>query len=221
MPVVVKFVLQSVTAKNAVAVVSKLRTNLELESLVGASHSVQEEEESLSQWMKTSAKVGECITLDAIKSGIRFQKITGDAWLKAINQPKSADGQKAVDLFVLLMIYDMANQKKTVTAFIHRRVKAQCINAQLIQAVFAVHGRALREYVKPLLSIAESLMRASAVPGAREVASELYGQIFKHFAEYEQQEVVGALVRCAFSHKNLHSRVPLDPMHVRLKRTRV
>jgi hypothetical protein len=28
-------------------------------------------------------------------------------------------------------------------------------------------------------------------------------------------------VRCAFSDGNLHSRMPLDPMHVRLKRTRV
>jgi hypothetical protein len=28
-------------------------------------------------------------------------------------------------------------------------------------------------------------------------------------------------VRCAFSDRNLHSRMPLDPTHVRLKRTRV
>jgi TPR repeat protein len=27
--------------------------------------------------------------------------------------------------------------------------------------------------------------------------------------------------RCAFSDRNLHSRMPLDPTHVRLKRTRV
>ena len=186
-------ILQSVTVKNAVDVVRRLRSNLELESLVGRQHEEQDDDESSSQWIRSSAKVGECVTLDAIKSGIRFQKITGDAWLKAIQAPKEASGQKPVDLFVLLMIYDMANQKKAVTTFIHRRVKAACITAGLIKVVFEVHGRALRDYVKPLLSIAESLMR-SVTNGAREVASELYGQVFEHFESYEQQEVVGALV---------------------------
>ena len=186
-------ILQSVTASNVVDVVRRLRRNLELESLVGRQHGEQEDDESSSQWIRSSTKVGECVTLDAIKSGIRYQKITGDAWLKAIQAPKEASEQKPVDLFVLLMIHDMANQKKAVTTLIHRRVKAACITAGLIETVFGVHGRALRDYTKPLLSISESLMR-SATNGAREVASELYGQVFKHFESYEQQEVVGALV---------------------------
>jgi hypothetical protein len=29
--------------------------------------------------------------------------------------------------------------------------------------------------------------------------------------------IVGGFVRCAFSDRNLHSRMPLDPTHVRLK----
>jgi Fanconi anemia group D2 protein len=105
MPVVVKFILQSVTPRCAAKVVATLRENLDLDTL--GDGGIEEKDVSATQWGRRDQKIGESVTLDAIKSGIRFQKITSDAWLKAILAPVNASAQKPLDLFVLLMVYDM------------------------------------------------------------------------------------------------------------------
>ena len=191
MPVVVKFILQSVDAECANAVVSRLRQNLALDSL--SLHALTQGEMSSSQWCTSSSKMGESITLDAIKAGIRFQKITCDAWIKAIQDAKTAADHKAVDIFVLLMLHDIVNLKKQVNALVIRKIKAACFTAQLVAKTFELHGAALKHYFKPLLSIAELLMRNSNA-STRAYSGVLYSHMFQCFDAYEQQEVVGALV---------------------------
>jgi hypothetical protein len=46
-------------------------------------------------------------------------------------------------------------------------------------------------------------------------------KLYKLFCDMYEEGKPNPRVRCAFSDRNLHSRMPLDPTHVRLKRTRV
>lgn len=215
MPVVVKFVLQSVDATCANAVVSRLRQNLALESLTLSAES--QGEMTSSQWCAKSSKIGESITLDAIKAGIRFQKITCDAWIKAIQEPKTAAEHKAVDIFVLLMLHDIVNLKKQVNSLIIRKIKAGCFTSQLLAKTFERHGAALKVYFKPLLSVAELLMRNSS-PQTRAVASTLYSRMFQAFSSYEQQEVVGALVTHVGSSDSCEVDTALDVLDALVRR---
>lgn len=98
LPVVVKFILQSITPDNALAILSDLRSNLDFESLASLAHGDSVAENDLGQLADGSkatkadathtdnGRIGEIATLDAIKSGIRFQQSTTNAWLKLIQR---------------------------------------------------------------------------------------------------------------------------------------
>lgn len=188
MPVVVRFIVQSIDSKSKDApnVLQRLRDGLALESLVV---------DNKDAVMEARSQIGEIATLDALKSSINYHYHILNGWLKVIDKILATKGSKliALDLFVMLMIHGTSLQKKTIESLSARCIKKDRLSAPMIHSIFSVHGGALRAYHDSLLAIAEYLMR-SPEKNCRDVSSALYAKIFNHFATFCKQDVMGALV---------------------------
>ncbi|XP_022805734.1 Fanconi anemia group D2 protein-like [Stylophora pistillata] len=193
LPVVVKFILQSVSDNDAFEVISELRANLDFTSttLQPSACSTPAEQQRPSRGGSTSD--GELFTLEAICSGIRFQKSVAEGWIKAIESVNSPVKHKVVDLFVLLILHSTANRKKAMESLIRNKIKNGHFTEEMLSAAFSSHSQILREYFPDLLSLAEILLR-SPDPSVCSYACSTYKLSFVSFDLYCQQEVVGTLV---------------------------
>ncbi|RMX53291.1 hypothetical protein pdam_00015249, partial [Pocillopora damicornis] len=195
LPVVVKFILQSVGDNDAFEVISELRASLDFTStsLQPAACSTPAEQRLSSSG--GSASDGELFTLEAIRSGIRFQRSVAEGWIKAsaIESVNSPVKHKVVDLFVLLILHSTANRKKAMESLTRNKIKNGHFTEEMLSAAFSSHSQILREYFPDLLSLAEILLR-SPDPSVCSYACSMYKLSFVSFDLYCQQEVVGTLV---------------------------
>ncbi|XP_031562635.1 Fanconi anemia group D2 protein-like [Actinia tenebrosa] len=192
LPVVTKFILQSVSDNDAFEVISELRMNLDFGSLIPQSSStpLNPRQEGASA---SADKDGELLTLDAIRSGIRFQKSVAEGWLKAIESVNSAALHKVIDLFVLLILHSTGNRKKTVESLFRNKIKVGHFTEEMLSSAFNSHNQILREYFSNLLSLGEVLLR-SPETSVSSYACAIYRLAFASFDLYCKQEIVGALV---------------------------
>ncbi|XP_053545393.1 Fanconi anemia group D2 protein [Bombina bombina] len=175
-------------------VISELRRTLDLESCI----LLPQVQASQSRKNKSGASGSpDCVSLlmDVIKSAIRFQKHTSEAWLKAIEGIEAVADHKVTDLIVLLILYTTStnSSKKQVERVLRNKIRMGCISDQLMQSVFRKHSQVMRDYFPSILSLAQMLLR-SPEPIVVSFGSLMYKRAFSAFDSYCQQEVVGALV---------------------------
>ncbi|XP_061689919.1 Fanconi anemia group D2 protein isoform X2 [Syngnathoides biaculeatus] len=203
LPVVVKFILHSISPSDAYEVVSSLRKKLELEDCVlppvmQASQSRLKSRGSTT-FNLTTATTGsqDVITLivDAIKSAVRFQKTISEAWLKAIESVEEVEDHKVIDLLVLFILHSTnANQsRRGAEKLLKIKVRSGLISEPLLQKTFKDNKQVLQGYFFSILALAQSLLRSSD-PCVVPFAGHMYRHSFTSFDTYCQQEVVGSLV---------------------------
>ncbi|KAJ8301396.1 hypothetical protein KUTeg_020383 [Tegillarca granosa] len=166
LPVVIKFLLQSVTPQDALEVVSEIRNNLDFNSSFEPTRSStpHNKKGANRQAGGESSRDSESLTLDAVKSGIRFQKCVAEAWIK-----------------------------KPVESLFRNKIRSGGITEVLIQAAFGSHSEVMRDYFPSILSLAETLLR-SPEPAVTYIACAMYKNAFTSFDTFCQQEIVGTLV---------------------------
>ncbi|XP_029357845.1 Fanconi anemia group D2 protein [Echeneis naucrates] len=199
LPVVVKFILHSVSASDAYEVVTNLRRKLELEECVlppvlQASQSrVKNKGAAVSSATPTASNI--TLILDGIKSAVRFQKTISEAWLKAIESVDETDDHKVIDVLVLLILHSTnANQsRRGAERVLKAKVRNGLIQDALLQRTFRDYYQVMRGYFSSILAVAQSLLR-SPDPGVVPFGGHMYQQSFTVFDSYCQQEVVGSLV---------------------------
>ncbi|KAJ0068462.1 hypothetical protein NL108_008405, partial [Boleophthalmus pectinirostris] len=203
LPVVVKFILHSISASDALEVVSSLRKKLELEQCVLPS--VLQESQNRLKNKATQAYVVKfkvagnqdsiTLILDGIKTAVRFQKTISEAWLKAIETVDEPEDHKVVDLLVLFILHTTnSNQsRKGAERVMKNKVKSGLFQETLLQKTFKDYAQVMRVYFPSILALAQGLLRfhdPSVVP----FGGHMYRHSFTAFDSYCQQEVVGALV---------------------------
>uniref|UniRef100_A0AAQ5Y1E2 FA complementation group D2 n=1 Tax=Amphiprion ocellaris TaxID=80972 RepID=A0AAQ5Y1E2_AMPOC len=189
LPVVVKFILHSVSASDAYEVVCNLRKKLELEQCVlpavlQASQSRIKNKgaaASASTAAAGSSQDSVVLILDCIKSAVRFQKSISEAWLKVI------------DLLVLFILHSTnANQsRRGAERVLKVKVRTGLIQESLLQKTFRDY--VMRGYFPSILALAQSLLR-SPDPCVVPFGGHMYQHSFTAFDSYCHQEVVGSLV---------------------------
>ncbi|XP_075429886.1 Fanconi anemia group D2 protein isoform X2 [Ascaphus truei] len=189
LPVIIKFILHAVTPSDAAEVISELRRKLDLESCVSLPQ-IQASQNKIKSESQASSSVNQpnshnCVSLlmDVIKSALRFQKNTSEAWIKV------------TDLIVLLILYttNTNSSKKQVERVLRSKIRSGCISDQLLQSAFRNHAQVMRDYFPSILSLSQTLLR-SAEQSVVSFGSLMYKRAFSSFDSYCQQEVVGALV---------------------------
>ncbi|KAM4022289.1 Fanconi anemia group D2 protein isoform 2-T3 [Anomaloglossus baeobatrachus] len=194
-PVIVKFILHTVTPSDALEVISELRKHLDVESCI-----------PLSQVHATASKPSiagtplrnnqDCVTIlmEVIKSAVCFQKHTCDAWIKAIESAETVEEFKVADFLVLLIFYTTnSNCKRQVERVLKSKVRSGCITNQLLQNLFRSHTQVLMYNFASILSLAQTLLRF-VEPAVSCFGSHLYKHSFLVFDRYCQQELMAALV---------------------------
>ncbi|XP_072026579.1 Fanconi anemia group D2 protein-like [Amphiura filiformis] len=192
LPAVVKFILQSVTSTDATEVISELRNNLDLHSMLPPTTASTPQRRPRTN----ASKEGDCklLILETIKSNICFWKAVTEGWVKAIESVDSTKDHKALDIIVLIIIhYAAPDRKKSVESVFRNKIRMGHLSEILLQATFSSHAQAIREYFPSILSLAEVLLR-SPEPTVSLYACSMYKQAFLAFDMYCRQEVVGALV---------------------------
>uniref|UniRef100_A0A673AP68 FA complementation group D2 n=1 Tax=Sphaeramia orbicularis TaxID=375764 RepID=A0A673AP68_9TELE len=188
LPVVVKFILHSVSASDAYEVVSNLRKKLELELCVlppglqaSQSHIMSKGKTVSTNSPATGRQDSVTLTLDGIKTAVRFQKTISEAWIKVI------------DLLVLFILHTTnANQSRRAA---ERVLKAKVRNGQIQESLLQKTFRdyVMRGYFPSILALAQCLLR-SPDPSVVPFGGHMYRHSFTVFDSYCQQEVVGSLV---------------------------
>uniref|UniRef100_A0A8C8ZFJ8 FA complementation group D2 n=1 Tax=Prolemur simus TaxID=1328070 RepID=A0A8C8ZFJ8_PROSS len=201
LPVIIKFILHSITATDALEVISELREKLDLQhcilpSRLQASQSKLKSKGRPSYLGNQESSGQDCVILlfDVIKSAVRYEKIISEAWIKAIESIDSVSEHKIFDLAMLLIIYSTNTQtKKYIERVLRNKIRSGCIQEQLLQSTFCIHHLVLKDVCPSILSLAQSLFH-SLDQSIISFGSLLYKYAFKFFDTYCQQEVVGALV---------------------------
>ncbi|KAK2862170.1 hypothetical protein Q5P01_001703 [Channa striata] len=184
LPVVVKFILHSLSASDAYEVVCNLRKKIDLEQCVlptvlQASQSCLKSKVAAMTASTAAAATATAagrhqdsvtLTLDCIKSAVRFQKTISEAWLKAIESVDEAQEHKVIDLLLLFILHSTnANQSRRGAE------------------------RVMRGYFPSIVAVAQNLLR-SPDPCVVPFGGHMYRHSFTAFDSYCQQEVVGSLV---------------------------
>ncbi|KAG0324848.1 Fanconi anemia group D2 protein [Dissophora globulifera] len=193
LPVVIKFLLQTVEPNTVEDVIEAIRSNLDFGS-------INRLQKNLSKGSKKRAsnQTPEVLIVDALKTGIRFQKFVTDAWYKAIvsiSKAVRACGHRIIDVMVMLVLHSNVSFKKKVESMIRKKIIEGQLTRKLLQETVLVHGVSLREYMPAILSIAENLLRSSAnYPIVVRMASVLYTSAFQVSDAYYRQEIVASLL---------------------------
>ncbi|XP_057411366.1 Fanconi anemia group D2 protein isoform X3 [Balaenoptera acutorostrata] len=202
LPMIIKFILHSITATDALEVISELRENLDLQHCILPSW-LQASQSKLKNKGQTSSSGNQensgqdCVILlfDVIKSAVRYEKIVSEAWIKAIENTTSVSEHKQIlDLAMLFIIYSTNTQtKKYIERVLRNKIRSGCFEEQLLQSTFYVHYVVLKDICPSILSLAQSLLH-SLDQSIILFGSLIYKYAFIFFDTYCQQEVIGALV---------------------------
>ena len=95
-----------------------------------------------------------------------------------------------------------AGRRRAVELLFRKQMRSETIPTELLQETFQLYNCVLKKYFEQLCAIADSLLLTS---DSLVIAygSLLYQEMFVHFDEYYQQEVVQALVQhvCCHGHR--------------------
>ncbi|CAK6435551.1 unnamed protein product [Pipistrellus nathusii] len=217
LPVIIKFILHSITTMDALEVISELRERLDLQHCILPSLFLVPEIVMKSKGQtRSSGNQGNsdenCVFLifDIIKSAVRYEKTISEAWIKAIENVAPESEHKTLDLVVLLIIYSTNTQaKKYIERVLRNKIRSDCFDKDLLQSTFFVHHLVLKDVCPSILSLAQNLLH-SLDQSIILFGSLLYKYAFKFFDTYCQQEVIDALVTHICSGNEAEVDIALD-----------
>ncbi|KAG9064770.1 Fanconi anemia group D2 protein [Linnemannia hyalina] len=190
LPIVIKFLLQTVEPDNVGDVIETIRQKLDFRSI----NKLQKSSRTKSKKVSIN-QTPEVLILDALKIGIRFQKFVMDAWFKALVAISKPGQYKVIDVMVMFILYSIVSLKKKVEVMIRKKIIEGLLTRKLLEDTILVHGVSLREYMSAVLSISENLLRSSQNhPIVARTASALYTSAFQVSDGYYRQEIVGSLL---------------------------
>ncbi|KAL6041505.1 Fanconi anemia group D2 protein, partial [Balamuthia mandrillaris] len=186
LPVVVSFLLRSTNKDNVQQVAKKIRCNLDFAPLLSNRQAKSPE--------AATKKMGETLTLEAIKSGIRSQQYILKAFLKEIQTVPSQAEHKLLDLWLLWVLHSIPAHKKATEAIFRKKIVAGHFTSALLSHSIAGHTQALAPYHASLLALQELFLR-SPEPAIRQFGVAQYVLVFQHFTEkYQRQELLGNII---------------------------
>ncbi|ORZ28109.1 Fanconi anaemia protein FANCD2 [Lobosporangium transversale] len=189
LPIVIKFLLQTVEPETVEDVIEAIRANLDFGSINKLQKNVNQKSK------RASNQTPEVLILDALKTGIRFQKFVTDAWYKALANIVKSGQYKVIDIMVILILHSIVNLKKKIEVLIRKKIIDGLLTRKLLSETIMIHGISLREYMPAVLSISENLLRSSGShPIVARTASTLYTSAFQVSDIFYRQEIVGSLL---------------------------
>lgn len=199
LPLIIKFILQSVTSSNLPKIIHELREYVVIEtfSLAMDSQSALSLDPSIPSTNNNNQPrdiASLSLLLDALKSAFRFNKEIATAFIKEIQSIEVAEEHKLLDFFILLILYSLNTHKKTAESILRKKIQNNLIGENLIKSALVNHSVALKEYVTCIISLAEAFLRSND-SSLMHSASDLYSLTFKLCKDnVHKQDIIGSLV---------------------------
>ncbi|ORX90317.1 hypothetical protein K493DRAFT_356944 [Basidiobolus meristosporus CBS 931.73] len=195
LPIMIKFLLQSVDADNAQYVIGRIRSKLDLKSIYRLRDDKLFSQSTSSKAAQKTKKIPETLILESLRSGLQFNKMLRDVWLKVIGEVGDEQDHQLLDFIILIIMHSLKNIKKKAESIFRKKISSGVFSLSLLEETIINHHEALREYFGSLLSLAEAQLRAcqnNMILGR--AASVIYEACFRTFDSYYRQEVIGSLV---------------------------
>ncbi|XP_059049077.1 Fanconi anemia group D2 protein [Achroia grisella] len=161
-PNFVKFLLQPARINDA----AYLDAVQGLRNTLGWSTSISKQQE-----IATS----QVLTAVAIRNSMVSSKVIANAWLKVASTVKSSTDHKPIDIIILLILYSTSEEKqKLVDNVIKKQIKCNVLKEVLVDECFEKFKPILKDYLKHLICLTNSLMKVKADTTIASFASHLY-----------------------------------------------
>ncbi|GAB6024870.1 Fanconi anemia group D2 protein [Chamberlinius hualienensis] len=153
-PAVVKIILQNLSETTALDMLQDLKTKLN--SLFDAKSSVT---------ARSGTRSTEVLVLDSFQSSVRFQKSTGDNFLKLLDPEKNTDMNKfyCLDFFILLMLMSTRSWQKKSEQVVVSCIRKGLLTEKILEVAFQCHPQICIEYFKSVKHLGEMLVKKSEI----------------------------------------------------------
>lgn len=98
------------------------------------------------------------------------------------------------DLLILIIQHKLTGRRRGVETLLKKKLRTEILSTETVKQTFQLYSSVLKNYFEQLRAIADSLLLASD-PLIVSYGSLFYQEMFVHFEEFYQQEVVEALIQ--------------------------
>ncbi|KAJ8733797.1 hypothetical protein PYW07_014348 [Mythimna separata] len=124
------------------------------------------------------------LTATAIRNSMVSSKVIGNSWLKAISSCKVHTDHKPIDFIILLIAYSTSEEKqRQVENLIRKQIKLNILKEELLDDVFKKFKPILKEYLRHLIDLSNSLLKTKVDPAVESFASYMYSLMFAQLEE--------------------------------------
>lgn len=141
------------------------------------------------------------LTATAIRNSMVSSKVIGNSWFKAISSCKVFTDHKPIDFILLLIAYSISEDKqRQVENLIRKHIKLNVLKEDLLDDAFKMFKPILKEYLRHLIDLSNSLLKTKVDPNVESFASHMYSLMF---AELEEccQTIVAELLQLGLDSK--------------------
>ncbi|XP_026764220.2 Fanconi anemia group D2 protein [Galleria mellonella] len=158
-------------------------------------------------WSTSIAKyqdiaTSQVLTAVAIRNSMVSSKVIANAWLKVISACKVNTDHKAIDFIIFLILYSTSEEKqKQVEIIIKKQIKCNALKETLLDECFEKYKPILRDYLKHLICLTNSLLKVKADIVIATFASHLYTLMFSKL-ENSSRTVVAEILQLGLDSKH-------------------
>lgn len=188
LPVMIRYLLQSTSDKLLREAVKSLRKSISFIS--SADEDVGQVR--FSQAARSRRGEGEVLTLEAVRSGIKFRKSVASVLIQEIASVEDAFDHMPFDIWSLVLIRSTGDAKRQgeVDRVFRTKVRSNLFQESLISNSLVRHADALKPYFKEFRALAHQFVRTHDIE-LTSFGTRLYTLIFKVFSDdCSRQEVL-------------------------------
>ncbi len=181
LPIIVKFLIDTMAAGDEQATVAELRDGLDLTS--GGLRTQP-------PTSATSSQDSDTMTLRVLRNWVTSKRRARMSWLQALEQVRD---QRPIDLMMTLVLRDLPDCERAVDASVRAKVRVGALRRQVVAKTLEQHSEALRDSFDALLAIAEALCESRELAIA-DFAIVLYEEAFLNFDPVCKQKIIAELI---------------------------
>ncbi|CAH2267054.1 jg11980 [Pararge aegeria aegeria] len=141
------------------------------------------------------------LTATAIRNSIVSSKVIANAWFKAASLCNRNTDHKPIDFVIMLILYSTSEERqKQLESLIRKQIKNNILNEELIDETFYKFKPILKDYLKHLISLTNSLLEVKAEPVIQNFGSHLYTTMLSQLDEF-CQTIVAELLQLGLDSK--------------------
>ncbi|CAH0725783.1 unnamed protein product, partial [Brenthis ino] len=119
------------------------------------------------------------LTASAIRNSIISSKVIANAWIKLIANCKINTDHAPIDLILIVILYSTTEEKqKQIENIVRKQIKLNILNEELLEDAFEKFKPILKDYLKPLICLTNSLLKTTQEPLIQQFASHMYSLMF-------------------------------------------